>query len=52
MPNSEHFISLLCFTFHKSHLNQIFWVTSDFLSIFIKIISNYENIVFMDQSAF
>lgn len=53
MPSREHFISVLGFTFHKSYLNQIFWVTADFLSIFMKMfITNYENIVFVDQSAF
>lgn len=53
MPDSEYFISVLSFTLHKSYLNQIFWVTSGFLSIFIKMfITKYENIVFLDQSAF
>lgn len=49
----KHFISLLGSTFHESYLNRIFWITSDFLSIFMKMfIINYESIVFMDQSAF
>lgn len=49
----KHFISLLGFTFHESYLNRIFWITSDFLSIFMKMfITNYESIVFMDLSGF
>lgn len=53
MPNKKHFIFLLGFTFHKSYLNQIFWLTSDFLSIFMKMfIPNNVNIAFKDQSAF
>lgn len=53
MPNSQHFISVLGFTSHKSYLNQIFRVTSDFFSIFMKMfITNYENIVFMDSQLF